>query len=312
MYRVQGPFGEQPQAIQQDKIVCSNLNSGEAFFVVNVEAKSCYAWLGEGASEDEKAYCQKLGKTLCPEFTQVVLEEHKEEEAFWACFEGGQTAYSSMKELGFAPGFQPRLFQISNAQGFIHMREIYNFAQTDLNNNDVMVLDAYKTVYMWMGRNANKTEIRNSQKKVDAYMAALQDGRAVADVQIVEVDPCSEPPAFTTHFPEWEEDVAQEWLAPDPYTAAQMKITAEREAYYAQKKTEQSGESGADDYADPATTKHALDTLKNTFPAGVNPRRKEYYLSDADFSAVFGMDVSAWEGLKEWKRKDLKKKAGLF
>ena len=193
------------------------------------------------------------------------------------------------------------------------MREIYNFAQTDLNNNDVMILDAYTSVYMWMGRNASKAEINNSQKKVDAYLAALQDGRAVADVQIVEVDPCSEPPSFTTHFPEWEEEVSQEWLAPDPYTAAKMTTTAEREAYYAQKKTEQSaGESGDGDWADAETTKHALDTLKNTFPEGVNPRRKEYYLTDADFQAVFGMDVSAWEGLKEWKRKDLKKKAGLF
>ena len=118
--------------------------------MADAKAKTCYAWLGEGASDDEKAYCQKLAKIVCPEYTnQEVVDEHKEEEAFWACFDGGKTEYSSMKQLGFAPGFEPRLFQISNAQGFIHMREIYNFAQTDLNNNDVMVLDAYKTVYVW-------------------------------------------------------------------------------------------------------------------------------------------------------------------
>jgi hypothetical protein len=55
-----------------------------------------------------------------------------------------------------------------------------------------------------------------------------------------------------------------------------------------------------------------LDELKAGIPEGVNPAKKEYYLSEDDFKAVFNMDYEAWEGLKEWKRKDFKKKAGLF
>ena len=47
------------------------------------------------------------------------------------------------------------------------MKEIYNFAQSDLNNNDVMVLDAFNTVYIWVGREANKTERQNVDAKVD-------------------------------------------------------------------------------------------------------------------------------------------------
>jgi len=188
------------------------------------------------------------------------------------------------------------------------MREVYNFDQSDLNNHDVMVLDAYKTVYTWVGRHSNKTEMKNAVKKIEAYVGALQDGRSMNDVQIVEVDPCSEPPSFTTHFPEWEEEVAQRWLEPDAFTAAQMKINAEREAYYAEKKAQ-----GTDDnFNDPSLTKHSLDALKKGTPEGVNPRRKEYYLSDDDFQATLGMDVAAWEGLKEWKRKQLKKNVGLF
>jgi len=38
------------------------------------------------------------------------------------------------------------------------MKEIYNFLQDDLNNHDVMVLDCFSTVYMWVGLKANKTE----------------------------------------------------------------------------------------------------------------------------------------------------------
>ena len=60
MYRVQGPFGETPQAIQQDELKCANLNSNEAFFVTKKDGSGCFAWMGEGASEDERAYCEKL------------------------------------------------------------------------------------------------------------------------------------------------------------------------------------------------------------------------------------------------------------
>ena len=36
------------------------------------------------------------------------------------------------------------------------------------------------------------------------------------------------------------------------------------------------------------------------------------YLSKEDFKAVFGMDITEFEVLSEWKRKQLKKQAGLF
>ena len=140
------------------------------FFIVDEQAKKCFSWFGEGANDEEKKYTSSLAAILAPDLEHGEIEEGKEEESFWASFDGGKTEYSSMKELGFAPGFTPRLFQISNATGYIHMREIYNFQQDDLNNNDVMVLDAFKTIFLWIGRKANKTEKRNAQKKVDAYM----------------------------------------------------------------------------------------------------------------------------------------------
>jgi len=40
-----------------------------------------------------------------------------------------------------------------------------------------MVLDAYKTVFMWIGRNANNAEKKNASKKVQQYIDGLNDGR---------------------------------------------------------------------------------------------------------------------------------------
>lgn len=69
MYRIQGPFGEQPQAIQQDHVACKNLNSGEAFFIGSQDGTKGFYWIGEGASDDEAGYAGRIGKILMPNAT---------------------------------------------------------------------------------------------------------------------------------------------------------------------------------------------------------------------------------------------------
>lgn len=81
---------------------------------------------------------------------------------------------------------------------------------------------------MWIGRGANKIEKKNAQKKLDSYIQALHDGRKEESVEIVEVDPCGEPPSFTTHFPEWEEEISAQWMADDLFAATQKKIKDEQ------------------------------------------------------------------------------------
>jgi hypothetical protein len=43
-----------------------------------------------------------------------------------------------------------------------------------------------------------------------------------------------------------------------------------------------------------------------------SPFLLQAYLSREDFKDVFGMDSTEFEALPEWKRKQLKKQAGLF
>lgn len=53
-------------------------------------------------------------------------------------------------------------------------------------------------------------------------------------------------------------------------------------------------------YLDPKTHKFPHEDLKG-FPEGVDPTRKEAYLSDSDFQALFGMNLAAFYELKKWK-----------
>lgn len=95
----------------------------------------------------------------------------------------------------------------------------------------------------------------------------------------------------------------------DPYTAAQKKIAAEREAIEAERKAKHATN---DNFADASFTKYPVEQLQKECPEGVNPARKEYYLSEEDFMKTFNMPLDAWENLKDWKRKQMKKAVSLF
>lgn len=89
-----------------------------------------------------------MGPKLQPGAAFAVLKEHEETDEFWAAL-GGKAEYPNTKTMGFAPGFQPRLFEVSNASGYTYMKAIDDYLQEDLSNNDVMVLDCFRHVYVW-------------------------------------------------------------------------------------------------------------------------------------------------------------------
>lgn len=66
------------------------------------------------------------------------------------------------------------------------------------------------------------------------------------------------------------------------------------------------------EFLNPSDNKFKYEDLFKKFPKGVNPERKEEYLTDEEFEKVFKMKRSDFLGLKEWRRVDKKKEAGLF
>jgi hypothetical protein len=57
----------------------------------------------------------------------------------------------------------------------------------------------------------------------------------------------------------------------------------------------------------------ALEQLQEKpFPAGVDPTKREAYLSDEDFQTAFGISKAKFAETPQWKRELLKRKLGLF
>jgi hypothetical protein len=122
-----GPYGESPQAIQQNLVQASNLNSGESFVLVNAGGSNVWSWHGSASTDAEKAYADKLCGILSKE-AKTVAQEHSEPDDFWTAL-GGKTEYLDYKEFGMDPDFEARLFDMRfSEQGKFWMNEINNFS----------------------------------------------------------------------------------------------------------------------------------------------------------------------------------------
>ncbi len=125
-----------------------------------------------------------------------VQKEGEESAAFWDSI-GGQGEYSKVKEsMGISPDFEPRLFGVSTLSGFLWMEEVPAFGQEDLNNNDCYILDAYSTIYVWIGNGSNKAEKKGVHTRAKKYLEDTNDSRDKTQVMIEEVLAGREPPQF--------------------------------------------------------------------------------------------------------------------
>lgn len=70
-------------------------------------------------------------------------------------------------------------------------------------NDDIMLLDAYQTIYVWIGNKSNDFEKRGAFKSAQKYIDSVRDERDKEAVQIIEVEAGKELPSFAVHFPEW-------------------------------------------------------------------------------------------------------------
>lgn len=135
------------KAIQVD-YRASSLNSNDVF-IICFENREYFIWCGKGSTGDEREAAKKI--LIAQKKEPEIIIESQERDEFWAAL-GGKETYHSDKRLQYV-GSQPiaRLFALSNSSGRINVNEIFEFNQDDLNPSDVMILDAWDNVYIWIG-----------------------------------------------------------------------------------------------------------------------------------------------------------------
>merc|ERR1712179_694473 len=182
-----------------------SLNSNDAFILKSPE--SCFMWVGKGASEDEtNAAKYTAGKVSKHEL--ICFQEEEETQTFWDIL-GGKKEYASSPRLYEDLDTQnpPRLFTISNAKGYVDIEEVPGeFTQSDLEQDDVMILDTFTEIFVWIGEGANEEERKAAPKLVEDYIA--NDPRARdpnAPISTIRMN--HKPITFIGYFPSWDEEL---------------------------------------------------------------------------------------------------------
>jgi hypothetical protein len=297
----------------QVEAVATSLNSGDVFLLKAPE--TVYVWFGKGSNADEHTAGKKLANTLKTATlfkTVTEVEEGHEPHKFWELL-GGKDEYPTTKDLGEAPR-DPRLFQVSNVTGAFTLQEIFDFSQDDLDDSDVFILDVWTEVFVWVGNNANADEKKKGAQLGADFIAA--SGRS-EDTPLSVVHAGNENALFTSAFLGW--DAAKARAFEDPY-AKKLRLVAEQNAAATQADSGSASQAAAaqstpapqQSYFDPEKTKYSLEELKAKTAQGVDPSKRELYLSDRDFEALFKMDKAKFAALKDWKKAELKKAAGLW
>jgi len=294
LYHIKGTTQLNTKAVEVD-CKSSSLNSNDCFVLVT--PKNAFTWFGKFATGDERAVAKTVAETLMAPSKVDAVFEGKEKDDFWGVL-GGKAEYPT-KQAEAVPEFEPRLFQCSNASGNFDVEEIFDFSQEDLISDDIMLLDAWNEVYLWIGNGANTDEKKAALETAIRYLKNAPGGRNPDSTPILTVKQAFEPPLFTSHFI-WDAEKAKAGI--DDYD--RMK-----------KELESGGglTSNAQKELAKFSKTYEYDVLlKRPLPEGVDAGKLENHLEEKDFQKAFGCSRDEFLAMPSWKKHDKKKAAKLF
>ncbi|GAA6069995.1 advillin, partial [Tachysurus ichikawai] len=316
LFQVSGTDSYNTKAIEVPAVAAS-LNSNDVFLLKSQTA--VFLWYGKGSNGDERAMAKQMSSFLGKGLSDEIMAEGQEPIEFWQLL-GGKTPYANDKRLQQdVSDHQPRLFECSNKTGKFIVTEVSQFTQEDLNETDVMLLDTWDQVFLWIGVQANDTEKKESVTTCQEYLRT-HPGMRDPETPIVLIKQGFEPPTFTGWFLAWDPN---KWSGGKTYNQLREELGMAAEAVNItpaggltnSASSDKSSGAAADD-ANRVYKPFPLEDLKNKsaeeLPEGVDPTQKERYLSDTDFVSAFQMSKDQFYALPQWKQLATKKENGLF
>ncbi|KIH56732.1 gelsolin repeat protein, partial [Ancylostoma duodenale] len=200
-------------------------------FILDAVNGGIFVWVGKGCNIDERSNALLWGENYLkqkklPKWTQVTsVLEGVEPSSFTQWF--GDWEEGKKKK-----SFEPRLFQVSDNSGRLVVEEIANFDQEvlsavldpfdlrrklpdemlqefqSLDGDDVMILDALNSIYVWVGAGANPKEKEGAQNTAKKY---LQQGALPRhkNTTIETIYQGKETPTFKKFFRKWDDKLFQ-------------------------------------------------------------------------------------------------------
>lgn len=312
MFHVRGSSDMNAKAMQVPRRAAS-LNSGDMFVLETPYI--AYLWRGKGACAAERRNARQLIDYLMVGREVEPIREGKEPKEFWEAI-GGKEEYATGKRIEEErPSYPPRLFQCSNASGAFKVEEIFEFSQEDLIEDDVMFLDTYDEVFVWIGEGANEVEKAEAVTVAMDYVSSDPSGRTLQDTVIIQVKQGYEPLNFTGHFQAWDRE---KWSQGKTYDEMKKEMGEDAmkklsEIRITPKTVKTMNINNNADVTDGECYPYeVLAQPHHLLPGGIDKSKREHYLSNEEFFLVFDMERTEFESLPRWKQVQLKKDKGLF
>nr|XP_043900673.1 scinderin like a isoform X2 [Solea senegalensis] len=176
----------------------SSLNTNDVFVLKS--PKSMFTWVGKAGTPEQEEAAEYVVTLLGGTATRVA--ETKEPDDFWRALGGNKEYQTSLTRQETVKA--PRLFGCSNKTGSLIRDEVSgNFTQQDLATDDVMLLDTWHQLFLWIGRDANEIEKTGSLKIAKEYIDTDPSGRCSIPINIIKQG--EEPRSFTGWFHTWDE-----------------------------------------------------------------------------------------------------------
>ncbi|PIO33168.1 hypothetical protein AB205_0017310, partial [Aquarana catesbeiana] len=199
LFQIHGTEPSNTKAIEVPAYA-SSLNSNDVFLLKT--QTDHYLWYGKGSSGDEREMAKQLAAILSAG-SEETLAEGQETVQFWETL-GGKAPYASDKRLQqVKEDVQPRLFECSNKTGRFIVTEITDFNQDDLEPSDVMLLDTWDQIFLWIGSEANEVEKKEAPVTALEYLNTHPSGRD-SETPILIIKQGFEPPNFRGWFLAWD------------------------------------------------------------------------------------------------------------
>ncbi|KAK2641213.1 hypothetical protein Ddye_022976 [Dipteronia dyeriana] len=196
LFRVQGTSPNNMQAIQVDQSSRS-LNSSYCYILQT--GPSVFTWIGNLSSSSDHDLLDRMIELINPTWQPISVREGSEPDIFWNAL-GGKTEYPREKEIKGCIE-DPHLFTCTFTEGYLKVKEIYNFTQDDLTTEDVFVLDCQREIFVWIGCHSN---VKSKHQALSLGVKFLETDILVEglslETPIFVVMESYEPPLFTRFF----------------------------------------------------------------------------------------------------------------
>lgn len=222
LYHIKGSNPLNTYAIQVEEKT-SSLNSLDEF--VLVIPNKVFVWHGRGANTIEKQVASTIANKLSNGTRSVEeINEGSEPTDFFE-YLGGSGDYAKVSS-DVLPR-EARLFQASTAYGGFRVEEIQRFSQEDLIDDDVMLLDTYTQIFVWVGSKASDQEKQKATEFAMRFCREAGDGRD-ANIPVIKINAGEEPLFFTCHFHAWDNELALKNVFNDPFEQKMKELKAQK------------------------------------------------------------------------------------